>query len=160
MRFRARIEQPDGYSTGAFFELRFDVKATFGKQRPPVVVTIGPVTYRSTVAVYGGRSFIPVREERRLKAGVSIGDEIEVTLELDTQSRVVALPEEYQTLLTAHARARAAWAALSPSHQREQLDWLTAAKQPETRARRQQKWLLALEARPERKPAKARSRIR
>ena len=48
-----------------FIEVPFDVKAAFGKARPPVVVVINKHSYRSTIAVYAGRSYVPVRKSMR-----------------------------------------------------------------------------------------------
>ena len=66
-----------------------DVVAGLGAgRRPAVVVTIGDHTYRSTVAVMGGRSMIPLSAEHRGLAGVAAGDDVEVHLELDDAPRV------------------------------------------------------------------------
>ena len=51
-------------------ELPFDVRASFGAARPKVKVTVNGVVLRTTVAVYGGRSYIGLREEIRRAAGV------------------------------------------------------------------------------------------
>jgi len=45
-----------------FIEIPFDVKATFGKARPPVIVTLGKHTYRSTISVYAGKSLLGIRK--------------------------------------------------------------------------------------------------
>lgn len=50
----------------------------------------------------------------------------------------IPLPGELAAALAqkAHARARATWEQLSPSHRREYLEWITEARREETRARR------------------------
>jgi hypothetical protein len=57
-----------------FFEVPSDVKKEFGKARPPVKVTVNDYTYPSTVSVYGGRYYLPVRQERREESGLKAGD--------------------------------------------------------------------------------------
>ena len=47
-------------------------------KRPPVRVTVGGHTYRSTIAVLGGRNMISLSAENRAKAGVAAGDEVDV----------------------------------------------------------------------------------
>src|SRR5690349_21217406 len=93
-----------------------EIIASFGKQkRPPVIVTIGGYSYRSTVAAYGDVFMLPLAQEHRAAAGVKAGDEIEVTLELDEQPRTVEVPEDLAAALAAHPGAREKFDALAPS---------------------------------------------
>ena len=46
------------------------------------------------------------------------------------------MPDDFREALAKNARARKTYEEFSPSHQREYLDWITEAKQEETRARR------------------------
>jgi len=48
----------------------------------------------------------------------------------------VTVPAELAAALTKSAKARAGFDALSPSHQREYIEWITGAKSDETRDRR------------------------
>ncbi|MBS2029560.1 MAG: DUF1905 domain-containing protein [Deltaproteobacteria bacterium] len=151
MKARVKLFRPEGAGTGTFFIVPFDVEAAFGKKRPPVVVTIGKITYRTTVAVYEGKPHLIVRSELREKAGVEAGQTVTVKLELDRAARVVALTPEMKTQLRQSKRASDAWAQLSYSHQKEHAAWLADAKKPETRARRLAKWIDVLEALPPKK---------
>ena len=78
MTFDAVVETED---EGVFVELKFDVRAEFGQARPPVQVTINGHSWPSTVAVYGGRFYLPLRREVREAAGIAAGDAVSVTLE-------------------------------------------------------------------------------
>jgi hypothetical protein len=141
-RFKAKLG-----STGPgslFIEVPFDVKAAFGKARPPVVVVINKHSYRSTIAVYGGRSYVPVRKSNRDTAGVQVGDLFDVSLDLDREPRVVEVPRDLAKALKAHPKARQTWAMLSYSHQKEHAEAIANAKKPETRAARIQKTLKML----------------
>ena len=133
-RFKAILGSDDPGSL--FIEIPFDVKAVFGTARPKVVVTVNDHSYRSTVSVYGGRSYLPVRKSNRDAAKVAVGDEVNVRLELDEEPRVVEVPTELAAALRKNTALRAAWAKLSHSHQREHADAITSAKKEETRARR------------------------
>ena len=114
----------------------FDVKATYGSARPKVAVTVNGVTLRTTVAVYGGTSFIGIRREVREQMGVEIGDTITLTIEADTAPRVVDVPADLKRALAKSATAKKKYASLSYSHQREHAQFVADAKKPETRERR------------------------
>lgn len=129
-----------------FVELPFDVKEEFGKARPPVKVFINGYRYRSTVAVYGGKYYVPVRRARQEAAGVKAGDIIEVTIAPDTEVRRVELPPELSAALAKNGQARALWEKLSYTHKREHAEAILQVKKLETRARRVQKILEKLTA--------------
>lgn len=141
--FRARVAAGE---QALFIEVPFDVKEAFGRARPPVVVRLGAYEYRSTVAVYGGKSLIGIRKSHRDAAGVRAGDTIDVTLTLDDAPRTVEPPPELAAAFKKNARARAAWDKLSYTHQREHAEAILQAKKPETRARRVEKALAMLTA--------------
>ena len=69
--------------------IAFDQRAVFGKARPPVVVTINGYSYRSTIAIMSGETFVPLRTSHREAAGVAQGGTYEVTLTLDTAPGLV-----------------------------------------------------------------------
>jgi hypothetical protein len=69
-------------------------------------------------------------------AGVAAGDEIEVTLELDTEPREVALPEDFAQALDAAPEARRFFDGLSNSQKQWFVQPIEGAKTPETRERR------------------------
>jgi len=117
-------------------EIPFDVRATFGSARPKVCVTVNGVTIRTTVAVYGGISYIGFRKEIRDAAGLEIGKTITVAIEPDTAPRIIDVPDDLQRALAKNAAARKAFESLSYSHRREHAEWVASAKKEETRARR------------------------
>jgi hypothetical protein len=134
-QFVAKLRRAEGEGSGFFLDIPFDVKAAFGKARPPVVCTLnGKTSWRTTVAVYGGKSFIGVRAEIREQAGVEAGSTIKVTLEADDAPRVVEAPPDLKKALK--GKQKAAWEKLSFSHQNEWVKALEDAKKPETRSRR------------------------
>jgi hypothetical protein len=141
--FVAKLRRAEGEGTGFFLDIPFDVKAVFGKARAPVLCTLnGKTSWRTTVAVYGGKSFIGVRAEIRQQAGVEAGSTIKVTLEADDAPRVVETPPDLKKALK--GKQQAAWEKLSFTHQKEWVSALDDAKKPETRARRLGQLLAAL----------------
>ncbi|WP_159570447.1 YdeI/OmpD-associated family protein [Curtobacterium sp. 18060] len=114
-------------------------------KRPPVVVTInGGYTYRSTVGVMDEQFLVPLSASHREAAGIAAGDTVEVTLVVDTQPRVIDLPDDLAAALQ-EAGVRAAFDTLSNSRQRALADPVSQAKAPETRARRIAKAVEALQ---------------
>jgi hypothetical protein len=134
-----------GGKTATGIQVPDDVVEALGAgKRPPVAVTIGSHTYRTTVAPMGGDFWIPLAAEHREAAGVAAGQEVDVSVVLDTAPREVALPEDLATALDDAARAH--FDGLAPSHKKEWVRWVEEAKKPETRAARIEKTVESLRA--------------
>jgi hypothetical protein len=145
MKFRATVLLEGKTATG--FRVPADVVASFDRgKRPPVTVTINGYTYRSTVAAYGDDYLLPLAAEHRAAAGVAAGDEIEVSLELDTAPREVEVPADLASALDADPPARAFFDGLSYSNRRRIVLAVEGAKAPETRVRRIASWVERLRA--------------
>ena len=86
--------------------------------------------------MYGGQSYLPLRREVREAAGASPGQKVRVTLALDDQPRTVEVPDDLARELELDPGARAAFARLSYTYQKECVAWIQEAKRPETRQRR------------------------
>jgi hypothetical protein len=132
-RFETVLQAED---SGVFFEVPLDVPAVFGRARAPVRGTINGHPFRSTVAVYGGRSYLPVRKALREAAGVAAGEAVVVELEADDQPRTVDPPPDLAAALAADPEASAAFDGLSFTHQREYAEWVAEARREATRRRR------------------------
>lgn len=109
----------------------------FGQgKRPKVTVTLKGYTYRSTVAVMGGKYLLPLAKVHREAAGVrDTPEKVEVTLELDTAPREVEVPKDLAAALK-KAGLRAAFDKLAFTHRKEHVRAIEEAKAPETRLRR------------------------
>ncbi len=135
MNFHATLELNGKTATGIRVPLEI-VEALGSSKKPAVSVTINGYTYRSTVAVYGGQFMLPVSAEVRQAAGIAAGDEIEVSLALDTEPRTVTVPPDLAAALDGDAAARAAFDGLSYSNKRAIVMSIEGAKTDETRQRR------------------------
>ena len=105
-----------------------------GKQ-PLVRVTINKYTYRSAVAVMGGKYMISFNPEHRKAAGVQGGEEANVTLEMDLEPRTVEIPTDLKDALI-KANALDAFEKSAPSMKKEYVRQVQEAKAQETRERR------------------------
>jgi hypothetical protein len=82
VKFRAVVEQAGEIATA--IEVPDDVMRQLDSgQRPEVVIGVGAHIYRTTIAPTGERYVIPLADEDRDAAGVSVGDYITVDIELD-----------------------------------------------------------------------------
>lgn len=135
MKFRSVLELNGKTATGIEVPEEI-VDALDSGKKPPVVVTINGYTYRNSIARMGGRYLISVSAEHRKGAGVEAGDELDVEVELDTEPRVVTVPEDFAAALDKAPAARKAFDKMSYSHQLRWVLSVTDAKTPETRQRR------------------------
>jgi hypothetical protein len=126
---------PAGNATGA--EVPAQVIDALGEgKRPAVVITINRHTWRSRIASKGGRYLVGISAANRAAAGIHEGDEVEVTLELDTEPREVDEPADLKVALNAAPTARAAFDRLPFGLRRKHVDDIEAAKTAQTRQRR------------------------
>jgi len=144
MKFTTTILQM-GNNTG--IEIPPDVvEGLGGGKKPAVVVTIGSYSYRSSVAVMGGRFLIPLSAERRAESGIGGGDAVTVDLVLDDKPREVTVPGDLGAALAGDAAAKAFFETLSYSNKLRHVLSVTGAKTPETRRRRIDKAMAMLRA--------------
>jgi hypothetical protein len=110
-----------------------------------VVVSVKKYTYRSAVAVMGGKYMIALSADNRQAAGVQGGEEADVTIRLDIEPRTVEVPKDLKAAL-AKAGALEAFATSAPSMQKEYVRQVEEAKAQETRLRRIAKIVATLRA--------------
>ena len=133
--FTAIIQDPGG--GGAFVEMPFDVESAFGSKRPKVRATIDGVPYRGTLTRMGTDCHIlGIRKEIREQIGKTFGGEVTITVEPDTEPRVVEVPPDLNKAFQSDKEAKALFEKLSYTHQREYVDWIHEAKREETRRTR------------------------
>ena len=122
---------------GAYVEVPFDVEAAFGAKKPKVKATFEGVPYRGILSRMGTEHHILiVLKEIREKIGKSFGDEVNITVELDTEPRVIELPSELKKAFKTEQEAKSFFDKLSYTHQREYMNWINEAKREETRQNR------------------------
>lgn len=136
-RFRASIKSTHDGGGGAFVEVPFDVEKAFGKKRVPIRATIDGEPYRGSLVRMGGDChMLLVRKAIREKIGKQAGDNVAVTLREDTAPRTVKVPSDVSRALRTKPAAHEFFQNLSFTHKREYIEWISGAKQAETRERR------------------------
>ena len=127
----------DAGGGGAFVEVPFDVEKEFGSKKPKVKAVIEGIPYRGTLVRMGTEChLLLILKSIREQAGKTIGDEIKITVEPDTEERVIEIPAELKKAFKAEQEARAGFQKLSYTHQREYVTWINEAKKEETRQNR------------------------
>jgi uncharacterized protein DUF1905/bacteriocin resistance YdeI/OmpD-like protein len=130
--FTATIQNAGG--GGAFVEAPFDVEATFGSKRPKVKALIEGVPYRGILTRMGTECHIlGIRKEIRDQVAKTFGDKVTITVEPDTEPRVVEIPADLLKELKKDKEAKTFFDKLSYTHQKEYVTWITEAKKEETR---------------------------
>ncbi len=142
-RFKA-VLQVEG-KTATFIEVPLDVPAVFGGKRVPVRATINGFPFRSTIATYGDRFYLPVNKGVR-EGGASAGETVTVELERDEAPRKVEIPGDLAEALKASPDARQTFTSLAYTHQKEYVSWITEAKRDATRRSRVEKMISMLRA--------------
>jgi hypothetical protein len=145
MHFRTTVELGGKTATGLVVPGDV-VTALGGGRRPPVRVTVGGHTYRTTVATMSGRFLVPLSAANREAAGVAAGDKVEVAIELDSAPREVDVPDDLAAALAGEPAARQFFEGLSFTHRKEWVRWVTEAKRAETRTQRVARTVEALTA--------------
>ncbi len=133
--FSAVIQQA-GNINGAYVEPPFDVEQVFGAKRVKVLATFDGVEYRGSLVRMGGCYMLGMTQEIRKKIGKDFGDSVLVTVEKDEEERVIEVPEDFQSLLSADSNAQDTYDKLSFTAKKEYVTWITEAKKAETRQER------------------------
>lgn len=133
--FTAVIQNAGG--GGAFVEVPFDVEKEFGSKRPKIRALIEGVPYRGILTRMSTECHIlGIRKEIREQIGKTIGDEVRITVEPDTEPRLVEVPVNLEKAFRKEKEARIFFEKLSYTHQKEYVTWINEAKKEETRQNR------------------------
>jgi hypothetical protein len=136
--FTAKIEKHPDMEAG-YISFPYNVEKLYGVKGQVKVKVLfdDAVEYRGSLAKMGFPCHVlGVTKEIRYLTGKSFGDEIRVTLEKDTEERVVLVPEDIGAVLAKNKPARKFYESLSYTDQKEYIRWIETTQNPETRARR------------------------
>lgn len=121
-----------------YIEFPYDVQEMYGTRGwVKVKATFDGVPYRGSLSNLGGGCHILiVRKDIRRQIGKNPGDEVLVTVERDTEERLVEVPDDLLAALNANAQAAEFYESLSYTNRKEYAEWVRSAKRPETRVNR------------------------
>ena len=133
--FTASVQNAGG--GGAFVEVPFDVEAAFGSKRPKVKAMIEGVPYRGLLVRMGGPNhMLIILKGIREQLGKTFGDKVKITVEPDTELRVIEIPKDLLKEFKKDKQAKTSFDKLSYTHKKEYVSWVEEAKKEETRQNR------------------------
>lgn len=136
--FDAVIENGgEKWPEAACVKFPYDVKESFGTRgQVKVKVTFDGVPYRGSLANMGSGHMLLLRKDIIAKVGKDHGDSVHVTVQKDTEERVVEIPPELQEAFKQNPEAKKFYDGLSYTNRKEYARWVATAKREETRQRR------------------------
>ncbi len=141
IRFDARLLRPEKPAKGgspAFLVLPANASARLPTRSAITVEgTINGHAFRAVLQPDGQKSHWLKVTASMLKGAAAGVDDI-VTLEITPSGRELEakVPPDLRKALAAAPKAAALWSGITPIARRDWIQWITSAKQPETRARR------------------------
>ena len=125
---------------GAYFIVPFNVPEVYGtKAQVKVRGTIDGYPYRGSIANMGEGHCMVVKKEIRQVIDKSAGDTVKVVMDIDTEPRIVEVPEDFQQVLNNNPKAKEIFNTFSYTHKKEYVQWIEGAKKQETRENRVKK---------------------
>jgi hypothetical protein len=112
------------------------VEALGGGKRPRVIVTLNGHSWSTRIAILRSRCLIGLSNAHRAAAGVTVGHQLDVEIELDTEPVTVEEPDDVASALDTDQLVRDAYDRLTASKRKQHMRVIESAKRPETRARR------------------------
>jgi hypothetical protein len=140
IRFKARLLRPVAAKSVAWTFLVVPRSASARlptRSATTVTGTINHSPFRATLAPDGRRShWLKVTKAMREWARAKVGDLVSLEIMPAEREREARVPPSLRKALAAAPKARAVWSDISPTARRDWIDWMTSAKQAETRERR------------------------
>lgn len=141
--FEATLESKGPNGAWTYLQIPFDVYSCYGTRgRVSVIGTINGSEFRSSIFPDGeGRFHMMVNKNMQREAKVNPGDVVTVVMQMDVEPRTVTVPADVKAAMRLNKEAEAGFAKMTPAARKEYVDWITSAKQQQTRERRIEKAL-------------------
>lgn len=140
IRFRATLQRPAEPKGASWCFIVVPVAASAKLPSRGMVTVDGRIAgqaFRIALEPDGRRShWFKVGRALRLAAGIAAGDVVDVAIAPVGREPAPRVPADLRAALAADVAARTQWTALTPVARRDWIQWITTAKQAETRARR------------------------
>jgi len=114
-------------------------RATRTKGPIPVRGTLNEKKFRQTVVKYRGAWRLYLNTQMRKDAGIDVGNDAKVSLDFDSEPRMIPMHPKLAHALSKNREAKAAFEKLAPSHQTEILRYLGFVKTEESLVRNVEK---------------------
>lgn len=142
-RFRSTIEAATG--GGAAAQIPTELVAPLGGQKQlRMLATLNGLEFKTSTMPYRGGFYVGIHKAVRERAGVAIGDEVEIELTPDDSPRTLELAPELEAAFVREPELRWRFETLAFTRRREMADPIRDAVRPETRSARLEKALVQL----------------
>lgn len=136
-KFKALAEGAGPNNAWCFIAVPFDAAKEWGTRgRIAVKGTLNGFPYRTNIQPMEGRHWLTFNKQLQAGAKAKAGDMVSVVMERDTEERTVEVPQELASLFRRNKEAKELWDNLAFTHRKEYAQWISGAKQEETRKRR------------------------
>lgn len=141
IRFRARLLRPAGspaVGSWSFLVLPREASAQLpSRGMASVEGTFNGHPFRATLEPDGQKGhWLKVSRKLRDAAGATDGELVALEITPSAKEPEPRVPSDLRKALAAAPKARAVWSDITPVARRDWIQWITSAKQPETRVRR------------------------
>jgi hypothetical protein len=141
IRFSAKLFRPAAAGNAGswtFLTLPKDASAKLPSRGMTTVEgTINGFPFRATLEPDGQKShWLKLNRKLREAAGANAGDVLTLEIAPSGEELEPRVPPDLRKALAAVPKARTLWSDLTPVARRDWIQWITSARQPETRARR------------------------
>jgi hypothetical protein len=136
--FRAKIVSLGPKGAWSYLQIPFDAEKLWGtKARLSVRGAMNGFAFRSSIFPDGkGGHTMMVNKAMQAGAKAGAGEAVKMELAPDVAPRTVTTPTDLKKALAGNKATAAFFGKISPSAKKMYVDWITGAKQAETRARR------------------------
>lgn len=121
-----------------FIRIPEKVSIAFNKKgHIPVKGILNNYSFRGTLAPRkNNRHILYLNQEIRAGASIEAGDKVQVSIEYDSKSREMDIPEDLELIMSENRQNLDKFLKMTTSHRNELLKYLASAKRPETRLKR------------------------
>lgn len=146
LSFPAQLLPVKNTKSTCYFFVPFSIPEVWGiRKSVKVKAAIDKYSHRGLIVPDGkGNHYMGLRTSVMQELGKSAGDIVNVTLEIDTEERVVEIPTELKKVLNKNPKEKKYFESLSYTHRKEYVEWITSAKKEETKKSRLEKMLSML----------------
>jgi hypothetical protein len=141
IRFKAKLFRPaesENADSWTFLTLPKNASAKLPcRGMTAIEGTINGVSFQAMLQPDGQKShWLKVDRNLREAAGTDTGEVVTLEIAPAAEEPEPAVPTDLRKALAATPKARALWSDITPIARRDWIQWITSAKQAETRARR------------------------
>jgi hypothetical protein len=133
--FKEVLQKINEKGRTAFIQIPFSIEKEWGtNNKVKVKADIDGYIHRGLLMPYGkkGVHYLGLRANVMEAMGKFPGDVVGVTIEIDTEERIVNVPAELAKALEKNKKAKEIFDKLSYSHRKEYAEWVASAKKVET----------------------------